>query len=132
MLTIRDVSKLLAIEKIKEENNFFNKLTSTVSHEIMTPLNCIITYARTLFGTSFDAKARIIVNVSQLIKMNLKDLLDKSLLENGKLKPIFEEHNLFQLLQSVVDMMKGQAEMKNVQINFHAEIIKSRYYLLDF
>jgi signal transduction histidine kinase len=51
MLTIRDVSKLLNVEKIEQENKFFNKLTSTVTHEMMTPLNCIMTYARSLFGT---------------------------------------------------------------------------------
>ena len=107
MLTIRDVSKLLNVEKIEQENKFFNKLTSTVTHEMMTPLNCIMTYARSLFGTQFDTKAKTIVNVASLIKMNLKDLLDRSLIENGKLKPTFEKNNLFQLLQSVVDMMKG-------------------------
>jgi signal transduction histidine kinase len=54
MLTIRDVSKLLNVEKIQNENKFFNKLTATVTHEMMTPLNCIITYSRTLFGTEFE------------------------------------------------------------------------------
>jgi signal transduction histidine kinase len=39
--------------------------------------------------------------------MNLKDLLDRSLIENGKLKPTFESHNLHTLIQSVVDMMRS-------------------------
>ena len=105
MLTIRDVSKLLSVEKIESENKFFNTLTSTVSHEMMTPLNCIITFGRSLLNTKYHAKAKVIVNVAQLIKMNLKDLLDRSLIENGKLVPNFERHNLYQLISQVVEMM---------------------------
>lgn len=74
---------------------------------MMTPLNCIITYVRSLFGTKLDKKAKTISNVASLIKMNLKDLLDRSLIENGKLKPTFESHNLHTLIQSVVDMMRS-------------------------
>lgn len=98
MLTIRDVDKLLSVEKIESENKFFNTLTSTVSHEMMTPLNCIITFGRSLLNSQFQAKAKVIVNVAQLIKMNLKDLLDRSLIENGKLVPNYENHNLHQLI----------------------------------
>ena len=51
MLTLRDVTKLLSVEKIESENKFFNTLTSTVTHEMMTPLNCIITFGRSLLNT---------------------------------------------------------------------------------
>ena len=60
MLTIRDVDKLLSVEKIESENKFFNTLTSTVSHEMMTPLNCIITFGRSLLNSQFKAKAKVI------------------------------------------------------------------------
>lgn len=80
----------MTFEKIESENRFLNTLTSTVTHEMMTPLNCIITFGRSLLTTKYKAKAKVIVNVAQLIKMNLKDLLDRSLIENGKLVPNFE------------------------------------------
>jgi signal transduction histidine kinase len=51
MLTIRDLTKLLSVEKIESENRFFNTLTATVTHEMMTPLNCIITFGRSLLNT---------------------------------------------------------------------------------
>ncbi len=99
MLTFRDVTKLLKSEQLEKENIFYNRLTATVSHEMMTPLNCIITFARSLFGTQFDKKAKQIVNVAQLVKMNLKDLLDRSQLENGKLVPYMESCSLYSLMQ---------------------------------
>ena len=131
MLTIRDVSKLLSVEKIESENRFFNTLTSTVTHEMMTPLNCIITFGRSLLNTQYQAKAKVIVNVAQLIKMNLKDLLDRSLIENGKLVPNFEKHNLHKLISQVVEIMQSQADMKEVRINFDGLEIELDYYMID-
>ena len=64
MLTIRDVDKLISVEKIENENKFFNTLTSTVSHEMMTPLNCIITFGRSFYDTKYRAKAKMIVNIA--------------------------------------------------------------------
>ena len=63
--------------------------------------------------------------------MNLKDLLDRSLIENGKLVPNFEKHNLHQLISQVVEMMQSQADMKEVRINFDGMDIESDFYMLD-
>ena len=63
--------------------------------------------------------------------MNLKDLLDRSLIENGKLVPNFEKHNLHQLISQVVEMMQSQADMKNVRINFDGLEILSDYFMID-
>ena len=75
MLTIRDVTKLIQAEKVETENQFFNTLTSTVTHEMMTPINCIITFARAITNSE---KSQAIINVATLLKLNLKDLLDRS------------------------------------------------------
>jgi len=63
--------------------------------------------------------------------MNLKDLLDRSLIENGKLVPNFEKQNLHQLISQVVEMMQSQADMKGVIINFDGLDIESDFYMLD-
>ena len=63
--------------------------------------------------------------------MNLKDLLDRSLIENGKLVPNFEKHSLHQLISQVVEMMQSQADMKEVRINFDGMDIESDFYMLD-
>ncbi len=63
--------------------------------------------------------------------MNLKDLLDRSLIENGKLIPNFEKHSLHQLILQVVEIMQSQADMKEVRINFDGMDIDSDFYMLD-
>jgi K+-sensing histidine kinase KdpD len=107
MITIRDVTKLLQVKNIENENKFFNQLTATVTHEMMIPLNCIITFARSIAKQNSDqiAKANTIANVAVLLKMNLKDLLDRSLFQNGKLQPNFEESSLYDMVTEVVMIM---------------------------
>ena len=107
MITIRDVTKLLQLKSIESENKFFNQLTATVTHEMMIPLNCIITFARSIAKQNSDqcARAKTIENVAVLLKMNLKDLLDRSLLQNGKLQANFEESSLYDMVNEVIMIM---------------------------
>ena len=78
-------------------------LNATVSHEMMTPLGCIISFADNLSESlradlpKFE-KARTIFKTAKLLRMNLKDLLDRSLLENGRLEPAFEPYCLSDLI----------------------------------
>jgi len=42
VLTIRDISKIDEIAKLQAENKMVNMYTSSVTHEMLTPLKCII------------------------------------------------------------------------------------------
>ena len=74
---------------------------------MMIPLNCIITFARSIAKQNFDqrSRAKTIENVAILLKMNLKDLLDRSLLQNGKLQPNFEEASFYEIVNEVIMIM---------------------------
>lgn len=48
MLTIRDLSKIRDLKQEKMQNQYLNMLNATVSHEVMSPLNCIQTFAKNL------------------------------------------------------------------------------------
>ena len=80
-------------------------VNATVSHEMMTPLNCIITFAEILkTGILSPEQLRIVSLVkktSKILKMNLKDLLDRNLLERGILEPNLELSRLEDLLDEV-------------------------------
>ena len=43
MVVIKNISSLVRYEQIKIENHFYEMLTATVSHEMRTPLNAILT-----------------------------------------------------------------------------------------
>ena len=96
---MRDVTKLIQMERIESENKFYNQLTSTVTHEMMIPLTCIITFAKSLAKVSNYAV--MIINIAMLLKMNLKDLLDRSLIENDKLTPNYEKSCLSDVIEEV-------------------------------
>ena len=42
MISIRDISNIIDYEKTKNEAKFFEALTATASHEMLTPLNSIL------------------------------------------------------------------------------------------
>ena len=76
---------------------------------MMTPLNCIISFAENLFSSVSNPaqkkKAQLIATTAKLLKHNMRDLLDRSLLELGKLDPNFEPKNLKDLMNEVVEIM---------------------------
>jgi len=76
---------------------------------MMTPLNCIISFADNLICSISNLdqkkKAQLIGTTAKLLKHNMRDLLDRSLLELGKLDPNFEQKNLRDLMNEVVDIM---------------------------
>jgi len=42
LLTIRDITEIRTFSKISENNKMLTLLTSSVTHEMITPLKCII------------------------------------------------------------------------------------------
>ena len=78
---------------MNEQMKFLESLNATVSHEMMTPLNCIVAFAEKIAEDAEDGKisqsAGVISKTAKLLKMNLKDLLDRNLIEKGVLEPVF-------------------------------------------
>ncbi len=48
MLVIKNITQLVKYEKVKIENHFYELITATVSHEMRTPLNAIISLLHSL------------------------------------------------------------------------------------
>ena len=48
MIVIKNISSFVIYEQLKMENHFYELLTATVSHEMRTPLNAIITLINNL------------------------------------------------------------------------------------
>ena len=45
ILTIRDMTHFYKFEQVNHQKNLITTLNTTVSHEMLTPLNCIIAIA---------------------------------------------------------------------------------------
>ena len=63
--------------------------------------------------------------------MNLKDLLDRSLLQNGKLQPNFEEASFYEIVNEVIMIMQSQTELKKIKLIFDVGAVKGEKYMLD-
>lgn len=48
MIVFKNLTQLVKYEKVKIENYFYEIMTATVSHEMRTPLNAIITLLASL------------------------------------------------------------------------------------
>ena len=91
VLTIRDISAQENLEIAEEKNNLLHLLTSSVSHELMTPIRCMISFGQELFQSLTSEKkcrkAFMIVNTGKLLLSQVKMLLDRGMLENGHFTP---------------------------------------------
>lgn len=54
----------------------------------------------------------------------MKDLLDRSLLENKMLVPAYSTQNLNKVIQEVIQIMKVQASHKQIRLNFDSDLTK--------
>jgi hypothetical protein len=86
-------------------------LTSSVNHEMITPLRCNIEFASSLLRISGDPmvlkEAKLILSTSKLLLSQVKLTLDKNMLDNDMFTPNFEYHPLNKTLSEVTEILRG-------------------------
>ena len=53
VVTLRDVSSAFEVSKLKAENTMLTKINSSVNHELLTPLRCMISLTKTIKKCSY-------------------------------------------------------------------------------
>ena len=109
VLTIRDISAQENLELAEEKNTLLNLMTSSISHELMTPIRCIITFAEELLkklrkGNSHH-NASMIRNTGKLLLTQIKMLLDRGLMESGQFVPQIENGMLLDVLKETIEIL---------------------------
>ena len=97
-----------------------SRFLAAMSHEIRTPLNAIMGFAQLLELSALDDKRRnhvkAIMGAGRSLMNLLTDLLDLSLVEEGKMRIEPRAFDLFELLDQVADWWHSSTKQKGVRL----------------
>lgn len=125
-----------AYEVANRANQAKSNFLSNMSHDIRTPMNAIIgmtTIAQAHLNDIekvSDCLSKITVSSKHLLAL-INDVLDMSKIESGKMKLNEEAFKLSELIDSVIDICKPQAEDKNHRFTVNIKNIDHQYLVGD-
>lgn len=135
MLMLRDLSQYYELNRVKAEANNLKFINSTTTHEMMTPLSCVVLFAERLMNQLTEPKhqryATLVWRTGKLLKSYIRDLLDRSLIEKGKLTLNYTVSSVAEIVDEVVVMMQYQAESRNIKLDWDPTFVKGKYLMLD-
>jgi len=111
-------AKILAHEATAS-NRAKSQFLANMSHEIRTPMNAIMGFGEILSESDISDEAKsyvkLIINSSEILLQLIKDILDLSKIEAGKLEILMEDCNIGTILAEIESMMRPMAIKKNIQ-----------------
>jgi two-component system aerobic respiration control sensor histidine kinase ArcB len=96
MITMRDVSKMIQNEKLKVNSELTDMLAATISHDMRTPLNAIITVSKNVMHDLkhqsrlkrvTERYLKIVTNSALLLSYLVNDLTDLFKIRTGRFVP---------------------------------------------
>lgn len=107
-------------------NRTKDEFLAIVSHELRSPLNAMLGWARLLRTRKFDSDKtahglEIIERNARLQAQLIEDLLDLSRMIRGKLQLNTSQVNLISAIEAAIDVVYSTAQSKNIQLNFTIE-----------
>ena len=129
------VAVLHDITREKQIQQMKNDFVSHVSHELKTPLASITAYSEMLAdGEANDEETRkefysVIQNQAQRLSRLIEDILNTSRIESGLIKLQKEPMSLTLLIEEQMQMIKGFAEEKNIEVTGQKPIVFDQVYV---
>jgi PAS domain S-box-containing protein len=119
----RDITHEVQVDRLKSE------FLANVSHELRTPMTSIKGYAEIMLMGASGALSAQQTHFLQIIKSNaerlgvlVNDLLDISRIESGRITLSYDQLNLGDIAQEVIDYYRQRAQEENKPMTFSLKI----------
>jgi signal transduction histidine kinase/CheY-like chemotaxis protein len=113
--------RVVALERERDANRLKDEFLATLSHELRTPMNAVLGWARVLRSGAADESTRerglesIERNARAQARL-IEDLLEVSRIVTGKLRLQVREVDLSAIVETAVDIVKPAALAKRVRL----------------
>ncbi len=127
-----EANRLISVERdranqqisvLEQVNKLKSDFISNISHELRTPLASIVGFSETI-SSDPDLSKDLVIEFNEIILSESKrlahlinDFLDFAKMEAGKMDLIKTDFDAVELLLSVVERLKPDAELKSVSVN---------------
>ena len=122
-LTATNLQLQSAREESEKANLGKTQFLTNVSHEMRTPLNCIIGFAEAIMRAASleesQAKSETLLTEAETLLLLINDLLDHAKIEAGKMDMEYRRFDLNFLLDSVQDSIHPQIKRKNLDFELN-------------
>jgi CheY-like chemotaxis protein len=118
--------RVAALERERDANRLKDEFLATLSHELRTPMNAVLGWARVLRSTNADpgTRERGLESIERNARAQarlIEDLLEISRIVTGKLRLQIREVDLAAIVDTAVDIVKPAALAKRLQLEAHVE-----------
>lgn len=120
-------SKEKEIEELRERENFRREFIADVSHELKTPIFAAQGFVHTLLDGAINDKEvrrkflKKAARSLDALDLLVQDILTISQIESGDITMHFENFDMRNMCQEILDQMDGKAEKQGVSLSFSEE-----------
>ncbi len=114
--------------QLRESERLRSELISVISHEVRTPLACVLGYTSLLQTRPVDEATRqeylsIIADEARRLEGLVGDLVDVKRIEQGRLELEPQPFDLAALVEEQVRIFKGRSERHTIQLDSAGELV---------